>query len=109
MHLSTQIEADKMRNDFSRKGAKAQRKTQRNLSFPFALFFAPLRLCGRNFCPGFDRKNQIDWFRSLLYDHPQIPDTGEEQPMQALKMDVTLNDEQLWQAVVSKDARFDGQ
>src|ERR1041384_184869 len=32
----------------SRKGAKAQRKTQRELMKCFASFFAPLRLCARN-------------------------------------------------------------
>ena len=55
-----------MMKNFSRKGAKAQRKTQ-SVAVEFEFFFAPLRLCGRNIlliailvicfafsqCPGF--------------------------------------------------------
>ena len=40
-----------MKGEFSRKGAKAQRKTQ-SASGEFAFSFAPLRLCGRTILPG---------------------------------------------------------
>src|SRR6185295_19518949 len=47
-YLTRRFQANGLKEDFSRKGAKAQRKTQRKPWIIISDFFAPLRLCGRN-------------------------------------------------------------
>jgi AraC family transcriptional regulator of adaptative response/methylated-DNA-[protein]-cysteine methyltransferase len=93
VHLSTSSEAYKIDSGFltqRRNGAKKNAKA----SLTSLQSVAPLR---ENSLFYFDSKNQIDSKHWRPYNSSM------------LNMNLSLNNDQLWQAVVAKDARFDGQ